>query len=98
MEKQGPGWVGFDEEGILDLYADAVNVETGFYGSSLTFGTSRRDMRPKALVRLRLSPQMAKVLCLLLRQQVKSYEHDMARIEIPERLAKSMGLETREVY
>lgn len=98
MEKRGPGWVEFDEEGMSDLYADAVNVETGFYGSSLTFGISRRDTKPRALVRLHLSPQMIKVLCLLLRQQIKSYERDMARIEIPHRLADSMGLETTEVF
>lgn len=98
MEKRGLGWVQFDEEDMRDLYADAVNVETGFYGASLTFGQARLDKKPRALVRIRTSPQMMKVLCLLLRQQIKNYERDMARIEIPHRLAESIGLETTEVY
>lgn len=97
MEHKGHGVIEIDESDIQDFYADTMNIETGFYGITLTFGVSRREQKPRGLVRLRLSPQMAKVLYLLLRQHLKAYERDMARVEIPSKLAEEIGLETREV-
>ena len=98
MESKGEARLEFDEEDITEVYADAVNLETGFYGSTLTFGVFRRDRNPRGLARVRLSPQMMKVLCLLLRQQGMAYERDMAHIQIPETLKQSIGLEITEVY
>ena len=97
MVQKERGAIRFDETAVEDVYADAVNVETGFYGVTFTFGVSRVDHPPLAKVKVRVSPQLAKVLYLLLRKQLRSYERELTRIEIPQNLVKQLELEIAEV-
>lgn len=98
MEEKGKGLADFDETGVQEVYADAVNLEAGYYGTTILFGVARKEQKPRASVRVRMSPQMAKVLCLLLTQLVKNYEQEAGLITIPKELAREIGLERTEVY
>jgi len=95
MEK---GIVEFDESQLHEVYADAVNLQTSFYGIAMTFAVSRVGQKASANARVRISPQLAKVLCLLLRKQLKEYERDSGNIFIPEAIVKGSGLDPTEVY
>lgn len=86
----------FDESEVRESYVDAASIESGFYGFTLTLGTFRRNQKPKAEVKIRMSPQMTKVITLLLTRAVKEYEKTNP-IPLPTELAQSMGLERTEV-
>lgn len=86
-----------NEDSAPEHFADAVRVDTTAFGVTLTFGTGQRHASPKAEARIRMSPALAKVMTLLLRQHIRLYENKMGNLRIPDDVAKSLGLEMTNV-
>ncbi|HID86067.1 MAG TPA: DUF3467 domain-containing protein [Anaerolineae bacterium] len=65
---------------VPDFYANSVRVSTGIYDITLNFGVitpvgeGQAEQRP--VCTLRMSPQHAKMLTLILRDALKSYERE----------------------
>jgi len=80
-------------EGTPEFYVDAVNIETQLYGTTLQLGELRPDAPQLVKVTVKLSPQMAKVLSLILDSHVRQYETGIGPISIPKQLLHDLGLE-----
>ena len=76
-----------------EFYVDAVNVETQLYGSKLLLGDLRPDQPSLVKVIVKMSPQMAKVVSLILSKHIRKYEADIGPITLPNELLHSLGLE-----
>ncbi len=90
---QRPGPPYEKPEGTPEFYVDGVHVETQLYGSTLYLGELRRDEPQSVKVVIKVSPQMAKVLSLILSKHVRNYEQDIGPISIPKMLLHDLGLE-----
>ena len=85
---------------ILDIYSDSFRVTTGVFGVNMTFGLNEphpvqggvaRTADEKA--RVRVSLQLAKVIAMLLRKQLKEYESQTGTdIQIPQNVYASLGI------
>lgn len=91
-----PGWVPFDPEKTPDIYADAVNIDGGYYGWTILFGRQHLE-GSRAAATVRMSPQMLKVFYLLLQKQLREYEHQVGVIPLPKEMADKLGIETTVV-
>jgi hypothetical protein len=80
-------------EGTPEYYVDAVNVETQLYGSKLLLGDLRQGEPSLTKVVVKMSPQMAKVLSLILSKHIRNYEEGIGPITLPNNLLHSLGLE-----
>ncbi len=80
-------------EGTPEFYVDAVHVQTQLYGSTLYLGELREDQPQKVQVVVKMSPQMAKVVSLILGKHVRGYEEKFGPIGIPKQLLHDLGLE-----
>lgn len=80
-------------DGTPEFYVDAVNVETQLYGSKLLLGDLRSGQPSLIRVIIKMSPQMAKVVSLILSKHIRNYEADIGPITLPNRLLHSLGLE-----
>lgn len=77
-----------------EYYTDSVNFMTNIYGFTLDFGVMEaQDQPPRSQVRVRMSPQHAKIMSLLLRKNVQEYERRIGTIILPEGLYKDLGIE-----
>lgn len=88
------------DEGPLDLYANFARVTAGTYELTLEFGlqTPHEEGREE-LVRVRMSPQHAKALKILLGNALDAYETEvMQEIRLPQNLLERLGAgeESRE--
>ena len=83
-----------DFEDVPEYYTDSVNFMTNIYGFALDFGVMMvQDQPPKSQVRVRMSPQHAKIMSLLLRKNVQEYEKRIGTIILPEGLYKDLGIQ-----
>lgn len=86
-----------DPEDLLDIpeyYTDSVSFATNIYGFTLEFGVMRaQNEPPRSMVRVRMSPQHAKIMSLLLRKNVQEYERRIGTIILPEELYRDLGIE-----
>jgi hypothetical protein len=80
-------------EGTPEYYIDAVNVETQLYGSTLLLGELRNGEPQLVRVAIKMSPQLAKVLSLILSKHVRSYEERIGPLAIPNEIIHNLGLE-----
>ncbi len=80
-------------EDTPEFYIDSAHIQTQLYGSTLLLGELREDEAPKIKVKIKVSPQMAKVLSLILSKHVREYERDVGAINIPKPLYHQLGLE-----
>ena len=80
-------------EDTPEFYIDSAHVQTQFYGSTLLLGELREGEAAMIKVKVKVSPQMAKVLSLILSKHVREYERDVGEINIPKRLYHALGLE-----
>jgi hypothetical protein len=81
-------------EEVPEYYTDSVNFMTNIYGFALDFGVMVvQDQPPKSQVRVRMSPQHAKIMSLLLRKNVQEYEKRIGTIILPEGLYKDLGIQ-----
>lgn len=76
-----------------EFYVDSAHVQTQLYGSTLLLGELREGEPPVVKVKVKVSPQMAKVLSLILSKHVREYERDVGEITIPKPLYHALGLE-----
>lgn len=76
-----------------EFYVDSAHVQTQLYGSTLLLGELREGEPPVVRVKVKVSPQMAKVLSLILSKHVREYERDVGEITIPKQLYHALGLE-----
>ena len=76
-----------------EFYVDSVHIQTQLYGSTLLLGELREGEPPVVKVKVKVSPQMAKVLSLILSKHVREYERDVGEITIPKQLYHALGLE-----
>ena len=84
---------------VPDFYADAFQVTTTPFGVNMTF--SLREPHPvptrrepaKDVATVRLSPEHAKVVCMMLTRQLRQYERDSGiNIAIPHDIYAQLGL------
>lgn len=80
-------------DGTPEFYVDAVNVETQLYGSKLLLGDLRPEQASLIKVIIKMSPQMVKVVSLIMSKHIKNYERDIGPITLPNALLHSLGLE-----
>ena len=80
-------------DGTPEFYVDAVNVETQLYGSKLLLGDLRSGQPSLVRVVIKMSPQMAKVVSLILSKHIRNYEADIGPITLPNELLHNLGLE-----
>lgn len=80
-------------EDTPEFYVDSAHVQTQLYGSTLLLGELREGEPPVVKVKVKVSPQMAKVLSLILSKHVREYERDVGEITIPKQLYHALGLE-----
>ena len=80
-------------DGTPEFYIDSANIQTQFYGSTLLLGELRQDKPPLINVKIKVSPQMVKVLSLIMSKHVREYERDVGEIVIPKSLLHDLGLE-----
>ncbi len=80
-------------EDTPEFYIDSAHINTQLYGSTLLLGELREGEAAKIKVKIKVSPQMAKVLSLILSKHVREYERDVGEINIPKRLYHALGLE-----
>ena len=83
------------EEELPDFYVNQANMAFSVYDVTFTFGTmplpERKDTTPG--VRIRMSPQHAKVFSKMLAKNIDKYEEDIGNIPILTKLLKELGLE-----
>ena len=78
---------------IPEYYVDSVNFATNLYGFMLEFGVMQaQDAPPKSVVKIRMSPQHAKIMSLLLRKNVQEYERRIGTIILPDGLYQDLGI------
>ena len=80
--------------GIPEFYTDSVNFATNLYGFTLEFGCMQaQDQPPRTVARVRMSPQHAKIMSLLLRKNVQEYERRIGTIILPDDLYQQLGIQ-----
>lgn len=78
---------------IPEYYTDSVNFMTNLYGFTLDFAVmDAQEQPPRSQVRVRMSPQHAKIMSLLLRKNVQEYERRIGTIILPEQLYRDLGI------
>ena len=78
---------------IPEYYTDSVNFMTNIYGFTLEFGMMQaQEEPPRSLVRIKMSPQHAKIMSLLLRKNVQEYERRIGTVILPEELYRDLGI------
>jgi len=74
----------------LEIYANSVQFLLSIYDVAMDFGTTDMNNKHQSLVRIKMSPQHAKVMSILLSNNIKKYEHDVGMINIPEQFLKGL--------
>ena len=85
---------------IPDIYVDNMQITTGVYGVNITFGLSEPHpsvggvaQPPDEKARIRMSLQHAKIVAMMLRQNLKNYELNTGTsIQIPQNVYTSLGV------
>ncbi len=80
-------------EGTPEYYIDSLNVGTQLYGCTMWLGTLRQGQPPLVSAIVKMSPQMAKVMSLILAKHVRQYEENTGAISLPKDLYHNLGLE-----
>ena len=79
---------------VPDMYAEGVGVLAGYNSFSLVFNRIAGDpasATPIAVVRV--SPQQAKLMTMVLEKAIRDYEEAFGELRIPEQLVKQLGIE-----
>ena len=81
-----------------EFYSDLVSIDLIMpWTVSLTFGLrgTKPDAKPTDVVRVRMSPEHAKVTAMLLRKNLKKYEEQAkTSINLPPDMYKGLGLDS----
>lgn len=79
---------------IPDVYAEGVQMYVTYNSFSFVFNKGLGkppDVLPVAVVRM--SPQQAHLMMLILRKSLREYEKGVGEFKVPEQLLKSMEIE-----
>ncbi len=85
-------------EEIPDYYVDSTQMSTTPYGVAISIGRTPAHHSgptpaiPEQLAVVRMSLEHAKVIAMLLRKQLKSYERANGEIPLPPELYTSLGV------
>jgi hypothetical protein len=83
-------------EDVPDYYTNESQVKTSLYDVLIDFRLrTGPEVEPKSLVHIRMSPQQAKVLSIILTNHISYYERDIGQIKIPDDLVKQLGVDKR---
>lgn len=75
----------------MEIYSNSVNFAFSIYDVTLSFGLSNVEPNDyHNLVNIKMSPQHAKVMSLLLQKNIEKYEHDIGEIVLPEDLLSNL--------
>ena len=86
----------------LEVYSNSVNFAVSIYDIILNFGLihdsqlSDSPEKRETLVRIRMSPQHAKVMSLILADNINKYEKDVGEIKIPEKFLETLKKENQK--
>ncbi|MBI4308672.1 MAG: hypothetical protein HY684_07700 [Chloroflexi bacterium] len=87
------------KEPAAEYYVDQFFVTSSPYTISLTFGIATAHPQPgqaptmKNLVTLRMSPEHAKVMVMILKRHLKEYESQAGvSIAVPQQIAAQLGI------
>ena len=88
-----------NDSDVSEYYADSFRFTVTPYGVNFTFGTNMPHPSPgkiapgKDLLTLRVSLEEAKVLAMMLRRNLKNYEHENTlEIALPSQLYTQLGI------
>jgi hypothetical protein len=75
-----------------EIYTNSVQISASVYEMALTFGLMDPDTEEtKLLTRVRMSPQHAQALYLLLGKYLKGYKDRFGEILLPDELVSALG-------
>jgi hypothetical protein len=88
-------------EEMLPIYSDGVQVGCAPFTVALTFtvsaSPSKGNQMPAVVADIRMSPEHAKVMAIILRRQLKDFEQQLGRdIPIHPQVAQQLGLSPAE--
>ena len=80
-----------------DFYVDQVRINIGPFGGSMVCGLSAPNPTPghaevRDVATLRMSLEHMKVLAMLLKRQLKTYEDQAGMINIPRQIYNNLGI------
>jgi hypothetical protein len=78
------------EDKILDVYSNSVKVTMSLYDFTLEFGLNSGLDEAEPVARVRMSPQHAKSLLLLLQRFLGQYGESFQEINLPEELENQL--------
>jgi len=87
-------------EEVPDYYVDSVRIGVNLYTFILELGRQGVRDAPgseppptKRLALVRMSPQHALILAKLLQKNLRTYQDEIGRIQVPEQIYRDLGLE-----
>jgi len=99
MEKEDTVAKTSTEVEIPELYSNSVEFGVSAYEFTFMFGLKGiKKGEPKPLVNVRMSPQHAKVMSLLLAKNVRNYEKEIGEISLPSKLINELKLNGGESW
>jgi len=77
----------------MEAYANGVQLQSQIYDVQIDFTLqSGADMPPRKVVRIHMSPQLAKVLGRMLRRMIREHEMHSGPIILPDALLRDLGI------
>ena len=85
-----------NDEDVSEIYTNSVNVQSGLYEVVLrlhnrTPGEESEGENGKEVARVRMSPQLAKALQLILEKQLETYGDQFEEIYLPDELVEQLA-------
>lgn len=86
-----------DESDVAEYYSNSVGFAMGYYDVALLFGLQKPSTQGVPIREMRaiinMSPQHAKVVCLLLKKNLEEYQKKYGEIVVPDELCSELGIE-----
>jgi hypothetical protein len=76
-------------DGMVEYYANTARIEASVYDFGIVFGRLSNDQRSEDLV-VRMSPQHAKSVVMLLQRFLDVYEREVGAVVLPQKLVKQL--------
>ncbi|MGH2363912.1 MAG: DUF3467 domain-containing protein [Chloroflexota bacterium] len=80
---------------VADVYADAMGLAVSAFTVTLLYSqaSSRPNQPPTLKARIRMSPEHAKVMAILLKKAIRGYEEQFsAQINVPPQVLAGLGI------
>ena len=76
-------------DGVVEYYANTARIEASVYDFGIVFGRLSNNQRSEDLM-VRMSPQHAKSVIILLQRFMDVYEREVGAVGLPEKLVKQL--------